>query len=116
MTGIAGEHVYELRPSMPGRLMVLPLAVRAGATLVLDIRVCPSIKTWLPVRTVLSILLLLFCIGLQQSASAQQPGMSVPIANAALSIDQIVENLVRMNLERDQALHAYHRTRIYRVE
>jgi hypothetical protein len=115
MTGIAGERAYELRPSMPGRLMVLVLAVRAGATLVLDIRVCSSIKTQLPLRTVLLILLLLFCIGLQQTASAQ-PGMSVPVANAPLSIDQVVEHLVRMNLERAQALHAYHGTRIYRVE
>ena len=101
---------------MPGRLMVLLLAVRAGATLVLDIRGCSSIKARLPVRTVLLILPLFLCIGLQQSASAQQPGMSVPVANAPLSIDQVVENLVRMNRERAQALHAYHGTRIYRVE
>ena len=72
---------------MPGRLMVLLLDVRAGATPVLDNRVCSSIKTRLPVRTVLLILLLLFCIGLQHSASAQ-PGMSVPVANAPLSIDK----------------------------
>ncbi len=96
--------------------MVPLLAVSAGAVPVHDIRVCPSIKKRLPVRTVLLIMLLLFCIGLQQSAGAQRPGMSVPIANAPLGIDQVVENLVRMNLERAQALHAYHGTRIYRVE
>jgi len=101
---------------MSGRLMVLLITVKAEATAVLDIRVRSSIEKRLPVRTVLLILLLLFCIGLQQSASAQQPGMSVPVANAPLSIDQVVENLVRMNLERAQALHAYHGTRIYRVE
>ena len=42
--------------------------------------------------------------------------MSDAVANGPLSIDLIVENLVRMNLERAQALHAYHGTRIYRVE
>jgi hypothetical protein len=98
---------------MPRRLMVLLLTVRAEAIAVLDIRVCSSMK---PIRPVLLTLLLLFCIGLQQSASAQQPSMSVPVANAPLSIDKVVENLVRMNLERAQALHAYHGTRIYRVE
>ena len=87
--------------------MVLLITVKAEATAVLDIRVRSSIEKRLPVRTVLLILLLLFCIGPQQSASAQ-PGMSVPVANAPLSIDQVVEHLVRMNLERAQALHAYH--------
>jgi hypothetical protein len=42
--------------------------------------------------------------------------MSVPASNAPLRIEQVVENLVRMNLERSQALHVYHGTRIYRVE
>jgi hypothetical protein len=116
MTGIAGERASELRPSMPRRLMVPLVAVRAGAVLVLDIRVRPSIKGRFPVRTVLLIMLLLFCIGLRQSAGAQRPGMSVPVANAPLGIDEVVENLVRMNLERARALHAYHGTRIYRVE
>jgi hypothetical protein len=101
---------------MPGRLMVLLLTVKTGAAPVHGIGVRSSIKKRLPVRTVLLIMPLLFCIGLQQPASAQQPGMSVPVANAPLGIDQVVENLVRMNLERAQALHAYHGTRIYRVE
>jgi hypothetical protein len=101
---------------MSGRLMVLLLTVKTETTAALDIRARSSIEKRLPVRTVLLILLLLFCIGLQQSASAQQPGMSVPVANAPLSIDQVVENLDRMNRERAQALHAYHGTRIYRVE
>jgi hypothetical protein len=34
ITGIAGERAYEVRPSVPGRLMVLLLAVKAGATAV----------------------------------------------------------------------------------
>lgn len=96
--------------------MVLLLTVKAEADPVHSIRVRPSIKIRLPGPTVLMILLLLFCIGLQQSASAQQQGMSLAVANAPLGTDQVVENLVRMNLERAQALHAYHGTRIYRAE
>jgi hypothetical protein len=80
-----------------------------------DIRVSSVINTRLPGRTVLLILLLLFCIGIRRPASAQQPGMPVSIANAPLSMEQVVANLVRMNIERSQALHAYHGTRIYRV-
>ena len=81
-----------------------------------DIRVSFLINARLPGRTALLILLLLFCIGLRRSASAQQPGMSVPIANAPLSRGQVVANLVQMNIQRARALHAYHGTRIYRVE
>ncbi|MGA9720126.1 MAG: hypothetical protein WBQ79_17740, partial [Acidobacteriaceae bacterium] len=79
--------------------MALLLTVNAKAAPAHGIRVRPSINI-LPVRIVLLILLLLFCIGLRQPASAQQPGISVPVANAPLGIDQVVENLVRMNLER----------------
>ena len=109
-------HAYELRASMPGRLMVLLLTVKAEVAPVLDIRVCPSIKRRLAVRTALWVMLLLFCIRLQQSAGAQRPGVPAAVRNAPLGIDQVVENLVRMNLARAQALHAYHGTRIYRVE
>jgi hypothetical protein len=81
-----------------------------------DIRVTSLVNTRRPARTVLLILLFLFCIGLRRPASAQQPGRSVSVANAPLSLEQVVANLVRMNIERAQALHAYHGTRIYRVE
>jgi len=81
-----------------------------------DIRVSFLINAQLPGRTALLILLLLFCIGLRRPASAQQLGMSVPIANAPLSREQVVANLVQMNIQRARALHAYHGTRIYRVE
>ena len=81
-----------------------------------DIRVSFLINARLPGRTALLILLLLFCIGLRRPASAQQLGMSVPIANAPLSREQVVANLVQMNIQRARALHAYHGTRIYRVE
>jgi len=75
-----------------------------------DDRVRSSKKTSAPFLT------LLLSIGRGQSACAQQPGTSIPVASAPLGTEQIVENLVAMNLERAQALHAYHGSRIYRVE
>ena len=62
------------------------------------------------------ILLLLLWIGLWQPASAQQPGTSAPVADAPLSTELVVHNLVQMNRYRSQALHAYRGTRVYRVE
>ena len=79
------------------------------------VRVCSSTKNRLPLRCCLLKLLLLICAGTWQPAGAQQPG-TASVANAPLSTEQIVKNLVGMNLERAQALHAYHGTRIYRVE
>jgi hypothetical protein len=79
------------------------------------IRVCPSTKT----RTLLPVLLvlpLLFCIELQRPAGAQNTGPLVSIANAPFTTQQVVQNLVKRNLERARALHAYQGTRIYRVE
>jgi hypothetical protein len=79
------------------------------------IRVCPSTKT----RTLLFVLLvlpLLFCIELQLPAGAQNTGPLVSIANAPFTTQQVVQNLVKRNLERARALHAYQGTRIYRVE
>ena len=72
--------------------------------------------TRLPFRSLLLIPTLLFCIGLRQSANAQQRATLAPVANAPLRTEQIVENLVKRNLERAQALHAYLGTRIYQVE
>ena len=60
--------------------------------------------------------LLFFSMGISQPASAQQPDSPVPVASSPLSTEQIVDNLVGMNLERAQALHTYHATRIYRVK
>lgn len=79
------------------------------------VRVCSSTKTRLAFRSCLLIVLLI-CIGPWQPACAQQPGRFASVANAPLSTEQIVKNLVKMNLERAQALHAYHGTRTYRVE
>ncbi len=81
-----------------------------------DVRVCSSTKTWLPFRSCLLILLLLTCIGPWLPVCAQQTSTIALVANAPLSTEQIVKNLVGMNLERAQALHAYHGTRTYRVE
>jgi hypothetical protein len=72
--------------------------------------------TRLPFRSLLLIPPLLFCMGLCQSANAQQRGRLAPVANAPLGTEQIVENLVKRNLERAQALHAYSGTRIYQVD
>lgn len=51
-----------------------------------------------------------------QPASAQQPNTSARVADAPLSTEQVVHNLIQMNLHRSQALHAYRGTRVYRVE
>ena len=59
---------------------------------------------------------LLVCLGLQEPASAQQPGASAPLVNAPLSGDQVVENLIAMNLNRAHALHSYQGTRLYQIE
>ncbi|RSL18893.1 hypothetical protein EDE15_4499 [Edaphobacter aggregans] len=72
--------------------------------------------TRLPFRSLLLISPLLLCMGLRQSANAQQRGKFVSSANAPLTTEQVVENLVKRNLERAQALHAYLGTRIYQVE
>jgi hypothetical protein len=79
-------------------------------------RVGSPTKTRLTFSTFLLILLLLFCIGRRQTANAQHPGRSAAVTVAPLSTEQVVKNLVGMNLQRAQALHAYHGTRTYRVE
>jgi hypothetical protein len=62
------------------------------------------------------ILLLLILAARWQPVSAQQPD-TVPVADRApLTEEQVVHNLVQMNLQRVQALHAYQGTRIYRAE
>jgi hypothetical protein len=79
------------------------------------IRACSSIKTRMLLSPVLLSLPLLFCLELQP-AIAQEPSTPVPVKNAPLTTQQVVGNLVRMNLGRAQALHAYQGTRIYRVD
>jgi hypothetical protein len=58
-------------------------------------------------------LVFLTCTVLTPSATAQPATDS---ACPQMSGDQVVQNLIRMNLERAQALRAYRSTRIYRVE
>ena len=72
--------------------------------------------TWFPFRTFLLISPLLFCIGQRQMANAQQPGGFSLVTNPPLLTEQIIENLVKRNIERAQALHAYSGTRIYQVK
>jgi hypothetical protein len=58
----------------------------------------------------------LMCIGLWQPATAQLSNTPAIEPRAALTAEQVVNNLVRRNLERAQALVAYQGTRIYRLE
>lgn len=62
------------------------------------------------------LLLLLLGVGLGQSASAQLPDTPPRPSDVVLSTEQVVQNLVRLNLERAQALRAYQGTRVYRAE
>jgi hypothetical protein len=59
---------------------------------------------------------LLMCIGLGQPVTAQPSNTPAIEPRAALTAEQVVDNLVRRNLERAQALAAYQGTRIYRLE
>ncbi|MBZ5554229.1 MAG: hypothetical protein LAO21_16045 [Acidobacteriia bacterium] len=75
-----------------------------------------NMKNSMHFRLAFLIWLLLIFAGLRQPAFAQQPCPLPPAAPAPLNAKQLVEKLVRMNLERAQALRAYQGTRIYRLE
>ncbi len=60
--------------------------------------------------------LILICMGVWQSAGAQQSNPSSLEPHAGLSTEDVVSNLVRRNLERARALGAYQGTRTYRLE
>ena len=62
------------------------------------------------------ILWLLALVMLWPPANAQQADPAAVASPAPLTAEQIVHNLVRMNLRRAQALHAYQETRTYQVE
>jgi hypothetical protein len=66
--------------------------------------------------TALVSLQILMCIGVPQPATAQIPDTRAIEPRAALTAEQVVNNLVRRNLERAQALNAYQGTRVYRLE
>jgi hypothetical protein len=61
------------------------------------------------------VLILLLCPFLWGLAHAQTSANQQPNAGQ-LKAEQVVENLVRMNLQRAQALQAYESTRVYRLE
>ncbi len=67
-------------------------------------------------RSARQILVLLLCFALRPPLNAQQPDASPFSAAPLLSTEEVVQNLVRMNSERAQALRAYHGTRTYRME
>jgi hypothetical protein len=57
--------------------------------------------------------LLVILLGASSGAQQLETMLAVP---PPLSAEQVVENLLRMNRERAQALHGYRGTRIYRIE
>ena|SRR5437879_5778558 len=59
---------------------------------------------------------ILMCLGLLQTAGAQTSTASTIDPGAGLTAEQIVNNMVRRNLERARALNAYQGTRVYRLE
>jgi hypothetical protein len=59
---------------------------------------------------------ILMCVGLRQPAAAQIANTPSIEPRAALTAEQVVDNLVLKNLERARALGAYHATRVYRLE
>ena len=59
---------------------------------------------------------ILMCVGLRQLATGQTSNTPAIEPRAALSAEQVVDNLVLRNLERARALGAYHATRIYRLD
>ena len=61
-----------------------------------------------------STLPLLICLSPWAPAGAQPSDTSAP--RAALTVEEVVNNLVRRNLERARALHAYQGSRTYRLE
>ncbi len=58
----------------------------------------------------------LICIGMRQPIAAQISNTPAIEPRAALSADQVVDNLIVRNLERARALGAYHATRVYRLD
>ena len=59
---------------------------------------------------------LLMWVGAWQVAGAQPSYAAAIEPRSALTTEQVVDNLVRRNVERAQALEGYQGTRIYRLE
>ena len=92
-------------------------------------RVCSKVNTlserWavfcrLPMKITFHLALvgvqILMCAGLRQLATGQTSNTPAIEPRAALSAEQVVDNLVLRNLERARALGAYHATRVYRLD
>jgi hypothetical protein len=73
----------------------------------------PGAGLW-PFRRVF--LTLLLCAASARYVPGQVPNAPSQPPLGQLNAEQVVNNLVRMNLERAQALQAYHSTRIYRLD
>jgi len=58
----------------------------------------------------------MLCAVVRQPAAAQTPNAAAMEHHAALTAEQVVDNLVRRNLERSRALESYKGTRVYRLE
>jgi hypothetical protein len=77
------------------------------------IRVSSPADTLVRLHSILFIPLLLSCFAIPTSAQTPKDNSAV---NSPLTAQQVVARLVGMNLRRARALHAYHGTRIYRLE
>jgi outer membrane lipoprotein-sorting protein len=76
----------------------------------------PTADDVLSFRPASIILWLLIQLAVSQPAGAQQSNASAVDNVASRTAEQIVQNLVRMNIQRAQALHGYQGKRIYRAE
>ncbi len=72
-------------------------------------------KIELPIL-LMSLQLLILCVGISHTAAAQMATAAVIAPRPALTAAQVVDNLVRRNLERARALGSYKGTRIYRLD
>src|SRR6266487_2915043 len=81
-------------------------------------RLCRAFRRWPikihPAIALLSVPVLIYIATIQLAAAQQATTASG--SHAVLSPEQVVDNLIRRNLERAQGLAAYHGTRVYRVE
>jgi hypothetical protein len=70
-----------------------------------------------PWLILITVLLCLFLWKIARAQTSTRDALPMASQNAGqLKSEQVVENLVRMNLQRAQALQAYESTRIYRLE
>jgi hypothetical protein len=76
--------------------------------------IVPLEETSRPIFAIVIVMIVL-CAQLYLPAAAQPTPLGPP-DTGQLNAEQVVENLVRMNLERAQALQAYQSTRVYRLE